>query len=119
MSEGKKKTYSNIARDSQLVPSILAIVLWSMEAVGEVVWCVCLVVVGLRSVSLVVANLGKRAVDWQLKKHKVNIGTVTDLFDSYLLVVGSETMAVSISIREETSLEHLVRRWLDSRNKVS
>jgi len=45
----------------------------------------------------------------------VNTGSVGAV-NGDLFVVGSESMSVSIGVREKTSLEHLVERGLDSGN---
>lgn len=47
----------------------------------------------------------------------VNTGSVGAV-NGDLFVVGSESMSVSIRVREKTSLEHLVERGLDSGNQV-
>ena len=48
----------------------------------------------------------------------VDLGSVRAV-DRDLFVVGSESVAVSVGIREETALEHLIERWLHSRHQVA
>jgi len=81
---------------------ILQIIHWAIKAVGIVVGGSILVAVnGHKAVSLIVPGLG-------------GVGTV----DGDLVVVGSQSVAVSVCIGEQATLQHLIRRRLDTRHHV-
>lgn len=76
--------------------------LWSVEGVGEIVGCSVLVVGDVHeTIALVVVHLDL-------------VGTV----DGYLQVVGSQAMAMSVRVGEETALEHLVGGGLNAGHHV-
>lgn len=77
--------------------------LFTFKWIWEIVWCTSLVVVeGHWTISLIVLNWHSVwAVNWQLQ------------------VVWSQTVTVCVSVREQATLQHLVRRGFDSRNKMT
>ncbi len=81
----------HISRDRALAPLLLPVIDWTVEAVGEVVRSVTLVVKVHEPISLVVLDSCSlcpvRAVDRQLG------------------VVGAQPVQVSVMVREQTTLE--------------
>mmetsp|Transcript_6295 Transcript_6295/g.9563 ORF Transcript_6295/g.9563 Transcript_6295/m.9563 type:complete len:370 (-) Transcript_6295:238-1347(-) len=75
--------------------------LWAAEAVGEVVGGRPLVVHGHGPVALVVGHLA-----------------IEGLVDGDLLVVGPQAVAVGVSVRKQTGLQHLVWGRLNARHHV-
>jgi len=91
--------------------------LWTFEAVWIIVGSAALVVVRAhRSIALVVSDRDLRGNYSIIKLHAMLRTYSVGAINRQLQVVGAQTMAMSVGVREQTSLQHLVGRWFNARN---